>query len=191
MNGHLPIMPPESYRSIELKVVPLLLKYQPNALAGKEPVDVESLFEFVLPKIIPGLKTGYVGLGPGVEGVTSAEDMTCYVAKSLSDSEDSVMLRRLRATIAHEMGHAILHLKSLHFISQKSRGDRLHRVVEASKIETCRNPEWQAWAFGGSLLMPRGAVTRLMSAGYGQSEMIELFDVNPSFFETRMRALRK
>ena len=46
-------------------------------------------------------------------------------------------------TLAHELGHLVLHMDR-----------RLHRLAMPMKLERYRDPEWQADAFAGELLMP-------------------------------------
>lgn len=52
---------------------------------------------------------------------------------------------RDRLTMAHELGHLLFHEKQN--ISYARMGD-------SSEVVTFRNPEWQADAFGGELLIP-------------------------------------
>jgi hypothetical protein len=59
---------------------------------------------------------------------------------------------RARATVAHELGHAVLHVPFLR--RQRGQAQPLTRVSRA-QLAPFRDPEWQAWAFAGCLLMPR------------------------------------
>lgn len=52
---------------------------------------------------------------------------------------------RDRMTMAHELGHLLYHEK---------QNISYARFDDASDVPTYRNPEWQAEAFGGELLMP-------------------------------------
>ena len=56
---------------------------------------------------------------------------------------------RDRFTLAHELGHFLLHHRE-HI--------RLARLENGSKIEAFRDPEWQANTFAAELLMPLGLI---------------------------------
>ncbi len=56
---------------------------------------------------------------------------------------------RDRFTIAHEIGHAIMH---------SSRNIKLCRINEYCKVKTYEDPEWQANAFAGYLLMSPNSI---------------------------------
>lgn len=62
---------------------------------------------------------------------------------------------RARATAAHELGHAVLHVPYIR--RQRSLSQVLARVTRA-QLAPFRDPEWQAWAFAGCLLMPRASL---------------------------------
>lgn len=59
---------------------------------------------------------------------------------------------RDRLTMAHELGHLLFHEKQN--ISYARMGD-------SSEVVTFRNPEWQADAFGGELLIPHKLIQGL------------------------------
>lgn len=64
---------------------------------------------------------------------------------------------RARATVAHELGHAVLHVPYIRQQRQQGHEKALVRVTRA-QLAPYRDPEWQAWAFAGCLLMPRGSL---------------------------------
>lgn len=59
---------------------------------------------------------------------------------------------RDRLTLAHELGHLILHEK---------KNISYARMEDGSSLARYRNPEWQADAFGGELLMPHNLIKGL------------------------------
>lgn len=59
---------------------------------------------------------------------------------------------RDRLTIAHEIGHYLLHNKQMCIFT---------RAFEGEKIKTYEDPEWQANAFAGELLCPAEATKNL------------------------------
>ena len=71
---------------------------------------------------------------------------------------------RDRLTIAHEMGHLVLH---------NPRGIRLYRSFGGRPVEAYRDPEWQASCFAGELLVPKCLV-----AGMGAAKAARLCGVS-------------
>lgn len=59
---------------------------------------------------------------------------------------------RDRLTLAHELGHLILHEKE---------NISYARMEDGADLPRYRNPEWQADAFGGELLMPHDLIKGL------------------------------
>jgi len=56
---------------------------------------------------------------------------------------------RDRLTMAHELGHLLFH---------ERQNISYARMEDDSNIVTFRNPEWQADAFGGELLIPHNLI---------------------------------
>jgi Zn-dependent peptidase ImmA (M78 family) len=63
-------------------------------------------------------------------------------------------------------------------------------LYRKTSVPLYRNPEWQAWRFAGALLMPEAPFKVLMERGYTKGDLADHFQVNPSFVDTRMRALK-
>ena len=100
-----------------------------------------------------------------------------------------------RSTMAHETAHATYHVSDhkkakayMKLIHNKAHSLKLYRVND---IKPFMNPEWQAWKFAGSLLMPapvmRDAIKRKLSI----QDISKRFGVNPAFAESRIKALEK
>jgi Zn-dependent peptidase ImmA (M78 family) len=89
--------------------------------------------------------------------------MKCIICSELAEyGEDDVQRRRLRATLAHKIGHCYLHFKDsrrartmLKFLHDESSSLTMYGQAE---IKAYENPEWQAWRFAGALLMPECCV---------------------------------
>lgn len=63
-----------------------------------------------------------------------------------------------RSTVGHEIGHAVLHVPVLR------RRLLVHDVLartQRSSLRAYEDPEWQAWTFAGTILMPRMALNML------------------------------
>lgn len=90
---------------------------------------------------------------------------------------------RARATVAHELGHAVLHVPYL----RKQRGRALLRVAR-SQLVPFRDPEWQAWAFAGCLLMPRESLRSMQRLAL--SEVARAHGVSAQFAAAHYARMR-
>jgi hypothetical protein len=75
-------MPPLGRKDIEAQAASLLRDLQPKAAIGDEPADIESIFEFYIPKHY-GIKTGYTDLSVLGSGILGYTDYT--LANSVTD----------------------------------------------------------------------------------------------------------
>ena len=82
---------------------------------------------------------------------------------------------RHRFTVAHEAGHAMMHVRTL---------NRLPTSI--GRVPPYRDPEWQANRFAAALLMPRHLVKNCTSI----SEIMEHFGVSKECAEMRIRTLK-
>jgi len=195
MSNKVPIVPPLSKEQIETHAAALIKQFDPTGFSGNYSVDIERIFEFDL-KTLPGLKelkTGYRDLsqmGHRVFGYTDAWLKVSFIHAELVDSTDQVTQRVFRATVAHESAHCIQHVGVLNlFSSVLADGATLFRA-ERKDIPAYLDPEWQAWALAGALLMPRHRLLSLYHEGASEYEMATVFDVNPAFIKRRMKALK-
>lgn len=65
-----------------------------------------------------------------------------------------------RATLAHELGHALLHSPVIRRRRKANATELLARRSTTSML-TIEQPEWQAWCLAGCLAMPEAAVDRM------------------------------
>lgn len=144
---------------------------------GKEDpfLDVCDLLEVVLPII----EDGFVFEIRTRDEMGDRHGFTDVLRPSLALREDVYIglcenRPRDRFTAAHEIGHLLLHT------------GRLNRRDHRQQLKTFCDPEWQANAFAGSLLMPEGMVQSMRSV----SEMQTEFGVSVPAAETRLRVLR-
>ena len=84
---------------------------------------------------------------------------------------------RDRMTIAHEMGHLVMHNPS---------GLRLYRRFDGEVVNPCRDPEWQAKCFAGELLIPKHLV-----AGKSAAEVVGLCGVSLAAAEYQLEKYEK
>ena len=171
----------------------VLNHFQPEAIGEPQIVDVEAIFELWLPDL--GIEPDYQPLERrGIQGYTDSENMVCVVSAELAD--DQTAAPYFRSTVAHEIGHAILHIPEYRgrrkkIISEQVSNNRvLHRLPD-TEIPIYRNPEWQAHRFAGGLLMPEAAVRKaLFVNSEDREELPTVFGVTPAFVRSRLRGLK-
>ena len=181
---------PRSKKDIEFIALEIIRTFQPSVLTNDEPFDVVRFFECYM-EDRTGVKYDYRELQNGIYGYTDTEKMECVISTNLV--ENSLQEKFCRSTMAHEVGHVIMHVKDyrhkralLKFIHEKGHQLRAYRE---DKIITYKNPEWQAWSFASAILMPSSVFTLAANDGYGIRDLSERFNVNPAFVRSRLKAL--
>jgi hypothetical protein len=192
MTNKVPKVPPLSREKIESFATRVLLEVQPDVFTGHLPVEIDAVYELYIPREYE-IVTGYTdlsSLGPEILGYTYASERKSFVDKSLIDTDDTVSLKRGRATIGHECGHCVYHVNVLNYFQSilASEGMTLRRA-DRSTLRPYEDPEWQAWEFARSCLMPRTLIARYYNSDHSVQEMAEIFDVNASFMEVRLKTL--
>ncbi len=192
------IMPPMSTAAIERKSIELLQKISPETLSSPKPLDILHLAEYVLPQI-------GIHVGPG----SNAELVGCeaFTDPDGKDGNDiNILLRedswnqllaggrdanRVRATIAHEIGHAILHVPVIRgSLSTLLKGQTPFALTRSARenIPAYKDPEWQAWTMAGCLLAPRRTI--LMMADLPVEWMADVYEISPSMMESHLKKLK-
>uniref|UniRef100_E6VH73 IrrE N-terminal-like domain-containing protein n=1 Tax=Rhodopseudomonas palustris (strain DX-1) TaxID=652103 RepID=E6VH73_RHOPX len=82
---------------------------------------------------------------------------------------------RHRFTVAHEAGHALMHVGTLN-----------RMPASDGKVPAYRDPEWQANRFAAALLMPRQLVKKCRSV----EEIMQRFGVSREAAELRIKTLK-
>jgi len=182
---------PKSRADIDGLALNIVQKYQPGMLNNEERFDIERFFDCELEGLTK-VKTGYRRLESGIHGYTDSEDMISIISVDLMEGSWEEFF--CRSTMAHETGHAILHvwdyrrkktiLRSIH------NKDHALRNYRESEIITYKNPEWQAWRFAGSLLMPEPVFREAVTDGLGERDLSQRFGVNPAFIRSRAKAFK-
>lgn len=97
---------------------------------------------------------------------------------------------RPRATLAHELGHAFCHVP---IVAQHLIADPVaflnRNLVPSTRLKAHQNAEWQAWGFGGSLVMPLCALRRMSYRT--PSTVATEFRVSEDFARAHLRLLHR
>ncbi|OGC93168.1 MAG: hypothetical protein A2W25_06005 [candidate division Zixibacteria bacterium RBG_16_53_22] len=187
------IASPKSGRDLDDLALKIVKSFQPELLMELRAFDIERFFECEL-ETITGVKIDYRTLPTGIHGYTDSGTMESVISAELM--EDETQLFFTRSTMSHETAHALIHVPE--FRRKKAILTSVHnaehgialRMHRESDVRIYQNPEWQAWRFAGALLMPRPALEEAIRRGNGLRDLSRLFNVNPAFIETRLRALK-
>ncbi|HET9949159.1 MAG TPA: ImmA/IrrE family metallo-endopeptidase [Longimicrobiales bacterium] len=95
---------------------------------------------------------------------------------------------RARSTLAHEIGHAVLHAEDVRM--GRHRPDILAlRRAPRSKLKPYQDSEWQAHVFAGALLLPRPVLRGIALAD--TNALADRFEVSESFVQSHLRRIRQ
>ncbi len=199
LDQKVPVVAPLSRAKIENDTLNFTKRYMPDSITSPQEIDIEYIFELIIPEIKPGLDTKYVDLsylGSEVMGYTDAQKKECCIHielfKAAERAPTSPEARRFRATVAHEISHCLYHYSYLRtFKSYCSANGKNTLMRKRSDIPAYKDPEWQAWEQAGALLMPKPCIEKLMAEGASIYDIADVFNVNPIFVEGRITKLNK
>ncbi len=133
-----------SYRQIGLMADQFLSTHHPSLSL---PIPIEEIAEAKLNlKIIPAMK---IKEQFDVDGCLNSDLTAIFIDYDLYMKYDN----RARSTIAHEVGHLILHNDLFQTLNIKTSDD-LHRLTEKITAEEYGWLEFQAYSFAGHILVP-------------------------------------
>ena len=141
-------VPHLTYSQLRAAAEAFLKRYHPSR---KIPIPIERIIEFqmgldIVP--LPGLLEAY-----DVDGFTSSDLSEISVDQFVYEHRPS----RYRFTLAHEVGHVVLHAEL--FKAHQFRGIEAWKrfLMGVAEIDYSRL-EWQAYSFGGLVLVPGDAL---------------------------------
>lgn len=147
-----------------------------NKARESVPVPVKTL-----PSML-GIKLHSAFLVPGISGMLEKSGDTFLLTVNATDTDT-----RQRFTLAHEIGHYMLHR---HLVGDGLDDDRAYRSTEVGKYHnTLIGPkeEREANKFAANLLMPREAINRERAKdGMTVPQMARLFGVSEHAMSIRM-----
>ncbi|MGO9454598.1 MAG: ImmA/IrrE family metallo-endopeptidase [Candidatus Binataceae bacterium] len=184
-------MPPLSLACLEILGETVVRQFQPAALAAPEPIRVREWIDRLLPPFgIHVMPASDEELGDRVAATYAAGDseseilVSPWIFDNLADEERPHFAR---ATVIHELAHAILHVPLLRGRWTVSPRSSPPPRVERSGIPESSDPEWQAWALAGAILMPRRTIVMLPDTSLGS--VADAFFVSEIFASIRLERL--
>ena len=145
------------------------------------------LFDETYFPVVPFVEKGLQHLVPGILFDVVEADLLGARMGAVNPLTGAFMIRedvyeaavsnlpRHRFTVAHEAGHALMHVGTLNRMPPST-----------GKVPAFRDPEWQANRFAAALLMPRHLVSKCASVG----EIMQRFGVSRECAERRIKTLR-
>lgn len=158
-------MPPLSKADIVRIAGVTLQEFEPEAVLRPRPVDVVRLVDHVLPAHNIDVYPATADELPGQEAHTQPFQRNPTVL--IRQDQWAYLMRgggsglRARATVAHELGHVVLHVPVLRRRRDSPDGAMELTRVDPAKVKTYADPEWQAWCFAGAFLVPPHTLARL------------------------------
>lgn len=98
---------------------------------------------------------------------------------------------RARSTVAHECGHACLHTEQIIRMTGLSLQSRVALHRERGAHEACQDTEWQANAFGSSLLMPASGIAEIVSQVSAIEQIAHTYGVSKESATYRIETYRR
>jgi hypothetical protein len=186
-------VPPLSMAAIARRAESFLGVHAPEHLSSGETLDLGQLVDFGLAKervaVCPVSDTEL----PDSEAETRAAHggwleilMREVFFDALFEANSNTV--RARSTLAHEIGHAVLHRAAVMAGRHSPQVLTMRRALR-SELKAYEDSEWQTHAFAGVLLIPLPALRQYKHGDI--AGIAEAFDVSEAFARSHIRRVRK
>jgi IrrE N-terminal-like domain len=166
----------------------------PEVLLSPQRLDVLDLVDTRLPKfgihVCPASREE-IGNRDGATDPHGSGEVTILVSEEVWDQLELSGPRSYyaRSTVCHELGHAVIHVPVLR---RRLLLTNVLARTRRSNLRAYNDPEWQAWAFSGAILMP--TVTLLMlhtqSGGLTTDLVSHTFEVSKQMASNHLKRLK-
>jgi hypothetical protein len=95
---------------------------------------------------------------------------------------------RARATVAHELGHAILHVPIIRRRRSSPHSRHLLARVASGSVPTYMSSEWQAWMLGGCILAPLRTLKTVQHLD--PWTLAQTYGMSPAMMKAHLKRLR-
>ena len=186
------VMPPTSMKCLELFGESIVCQFQPSALECAQPIDIADWIDRLLPPFgVHVMPAGGQELCGRAAVTYPTGDFECeilvleYIWREIPTDPKAYFAR---ATVMHEIAHAILHVPVIRRLKDAPEREFALTRVERAAVPAFSDPEWQAWALAGAILMPRRTVLQL--ADFSPANLAAVYQVSERFAAVRLKRLK-
>ena len=184
-------MPPLSMRCVEKLAEAVLRYFQPSALDAPEAANLVDWIDRLLPPfgvhVMPASEEELGGCAAATYPTAEYESEILIPEWIWNDLAHDPKPNFARTTVMHEIAHVILHVPVIRQLSNAVERDFALARVERSSVPAFCDPEWQAWALAGAVLIPRRTVAML--ADPSPATVADTYQVSAKFAAIRLRRL--
>jgi hypothetical protein len=194
LEEEVPPVNPLGIKAIEELGRCFLEQLAPETLQTPQPLQVSHLVDAVLPRfgmLVYPAEREELGHRDGATDPQGDGEVVILVTEAVWDGLELAppQSHYARTTVCHEIGHAVLHVPVLRRRLQVT--DVLARM-QRGKLPAYMDPEWQAWAFAGAILMPSVALKQLQAQHPTLTPQLvsQTFEVSLSMAASHLRRLK-
>jgi hypothetical protein len=160
--------------------------FAPSALLSPEPIDLLQWIDRMLPRFgVHVSPAGESELGDYAALTLTSGEFECEILVRewiWNDLANEARPNFARATVMHEIAHAILHVPMLRGAAA------LEHAEPGAVVPPFRDPEWQAWTLAGCILMPRRTLAKLTPRN--PTSVAERYMVSAQFAAAHLKRLK-
>jgi len=194
LEEEVPPVNPLSVAAIEELGRCFLEQLSPETLKAPRPLDVLRLADGQLPEfgvhVYPASRAE-LGNRDGATDPRGDGEVVVLIAEGVWEQLELTPPKSFyaRTTVCHEIGHAILHVPLLR---RRLLLTNVLARTQRSRLRAYEDPEWQAWAFAGAILMPSITLRMLQTGGARvTSELLSTrYEVSTQMAANHMRRLK-
>ncbi|HEY6419354.1 MAG TPA: ImmA/IrrE family metallo-endopeptidase [Candidatus Binataceae bacterium] len=185
-------MPPMSMRCLETLAEAVVRQFQPSALLTPEPIALADWVDRLLPPfgvhVSPAHSEELDGRVAATYPSGDAESEILVLEYIWHEIANDPRAYFSKATVMHEIAHAILHVPVLRQMSRAPESEFALAPVHRAAIPAYADPEWQAWTLAGAIMMPR--LTLAMLDDRSSAAVGAAYQVSEKFAAVRLKRLQ-
>ena len=193
LREHVPPVPALSKDAIEEVARSFLTTLVPDFLLSPQPLDLINMIDSLLPEFgihVCPASHEEIGDRAGATDPQGDGEIDILVSETVWDSleESPPTCYFARTTVSHEIGHAVLHVPVLR--RRLLLEDALNRTQRAN-LPAYLDPEWQAWMFAGSILMPRFTLNMLAPNGrLSITQVSQVYEISVQMVRSHLKRIK-